>query len=243
MTILDAPDQSAGIGGPLAGDSSKIAMALPVHYSATEQLERAPPYAATRATCILRSSFRETAEAMARRKRAPKIPKHTAPKSPYFMQPGKRGVVVVLHRACGNRVVPKVCGEMPSRTHAKMLISQLERAESVVKDLFLEATDDGIEALEAVLAACREEVLRRGPRVHEGGAGNSGGDQADGGRATDNQAGSRGGRNRRSRHGRGRRPTPEFEPPTNVRPLSENGGEPPADDEDGAEPPYNEAAS
>ena len=40
---------------------------------------------------------------------------------------------------------------MPSRVHAKMLMSQLERAESVVKDLFLEATDDGIEALEAVL--------------------------------------------------------------------------------------------
>jgi len=47
--------------------------------------------------------------------------------------------------------------------HAKMLITQLEKAESAVKDLFLEATDDGIEALEAVLAACREEVLRRAP--------------------------------------------------------------------------------
>lgn len=54
---------------------------------------------------------------------------------------------------------------MPTRVHAKMLISQLERAESVVKDLFLEATDDGIEALEAVLAACRKEVLAKGPRV------------------------------------------------------------------------------
>ena len=107
---------------------------------------------------------------MAKRKRAaPRIAKRQVSKSPYFMQPGKRGVFVVLHRACGNRVVPKICGEMPSRSHAKMLISQLERAESAVKDLFLEATDDGIEALEAVLAACREEVLRRGPRVHEGG--------------------------------------------------------------------------
>jgi hypothetical protein len=55
-----------------------------------------------------------------------------------------------------------------------MLITQLERAESVVQDLFLEATDDGIEALEAVLAACREEVLRRGPRVHEGSGGDGG---------------------------------------------------------------------
>src|SRR4051812_18497667 len=116
---------------------------------------------------------------MAKRKRGgggpPRIAKHQISKSPYFMQPGKRGVFVVLHRACGNRVVPKVCGEMPSRTHAKMLITQLERAESVVKDLFLEATDDGIEALEAVLAACREEVLRRGPRVHEGGGSGGGG--------------------------------------------------------------------
>jgi hypothetical protein len=48
-----------------------------------------------------------------------------------------------------------------------MLISQLERAESVVKDLFMEATDDGIEALEAVLAACCKEVMDRGPKVRE----------------------------------------------------------------------------
>jgi hypothetical protein len=46
-----------------------------------------------------------------------------------------------------------------------MLINQLERAESVVKDLFMEATDDGIEALEAVLAACCKEVLAKGPKV------------------------------------------------------------------------------
>lgn len=156
------------------------------------------------------------------------------------MQPGKRGVVVVLHRACGNRVVPKVCGEMPSRTHAKMLISQLERAESVVKDLFLEATDDGIEALEAVLAACREEVLRRGPRVQEGG---SGGEQPGSDRSPNGGQGApAGGRNRR-RHGRGRRGTPRFEPPTNVRPLSEQNGGEPQSDTSGDEPPYNEAAS
>ena len=52
---------------------------------------------------------------------------------------------------------------MPTRVHARMLIDSLEKAESVVKDLFLEATDDGIEALEAVLAACRREVLEKGP--------------------------------------------------------------------------------
>lgn len=52
---------------------------------------------------------------------------------------------------------------MPSRAHAKALVNQLEKAESVVSDLFLEATDDGIEALEAVLAACRDDVLRKMP--------------------------------------------------------------------------------
>ena len=54
---------------------------------------------------------------------------------------------------------------MPSRIHAKMMNNQLERAESVVKDLFMEATDDGIEALEAVLAACCREVMEKGPKV------------------------------------------------------------------------------
>src|SRR5579884_353978 len=88
-------------------------------------------------------------------------------KSDYFMQPGKRGTVIVLRKPIGNRATAKVCGVMPGRVHAKMLISQLERAESVVKDLFLEATDDGIEALEAVLAACCHEVLAKGPKVRE----------------------------------------------------------------------------
>jgi hypothetical protein len=81
------------------------------------------------------------------------------------MQPGRRGVFVVLRRPIGNRIDAKICGTMPSRVHAKMLIQQLERAESVVKDLFMEATDDGIEALEAVLAACRDEVMLRGPQL------------------------------------------------------------------------------
>jgi len=85
--------------------------------------------------------------------------------SDYFTQPGKRGAVVVLRKPIGNRATAKVCGVMPSRIHAKMLINQLERAESVVKDLFMEATDDGIEALEAVLAACCREVMEKGPKV------------------------------------------------------------------------------
>lgn len=83
------------------------------------------------------------------------------------MQPGKRGAVIVLRKPLGNRISAKVCGVMPTRVHAKMLVTQLEKAESVVKDLFLEATDDGIEALEAVLAACCKEVIEKGPKVRE----------------------------------------------------------------------------
>ena len=85
------------------------------------------------------------------------------PVASYYMQPGKRGTVVILHRPVGNRLSPKVCGVMPSRDHAEELIEQLRRAESALHDLFYEATDDGIEALEAVLAACRDAVLTRFP--------------------------------------------------------------------------------
>ena len=91
--------------------------------------------------------------------------------SAYYVQPGKRGSVIVLRKPCGNRVTPKVCGVMPSRGHAKALVEQLERAETAVNDLFYEATDDGIEALDAVLAACRDAVLKKMPvsaaRAHE----------------------------------------------------------------------------
>jgi hypothetical protein len=100
------------------------------------------------------------------RKGRPAAKKRTST-SDYFTQPGKRGAVIVLRKPIGNRATAKVCGIMPSAVHAKMLIAQLERAESVVKDLFLEATDDGIEALEAVLLACRTEVLDKGPKVEE----------------------------------------------------------------------------
>jgi hypothetical protein len=104
---------------------------------------------------------------MARQARKGKPPRkqRAVSKSDYFTQPGKRGAVVVLRKPIGNRATAKVCGIMPTRVHAKMLVNQLERAESVVKDLFLEATDDGIEALEAVLAACRREVLDKGPKI------------------------------------------------------------------------------
>ena len=103
----------------------------------------------------------------ARKARQANKKKPRTTKSDYFTQPGKRGAVIVLRKPIGNRATAKVCGVMPTRVHAKMLINQLERAESVVKDLFLEATDDGIEALEAVLAACRKEVLEKGPKVRE----------------------------------------------------------------------------
>jgi hypothetical protein len=95
-----------------------------------------------------------------RKKRAPRT-------SDYFTQPGKRGAVIVLRKPIGNRATAKICGVMPTKVHARMLVNQLERAESVVKDLFLEATDDGIEALEAVLAACCKEVLEKGPKLRE----------------------------------------------------------------------------
>jgi hypothetical protein len=82
-------------------------------------------------------------------------------KSPYFLQPAKQGTVTVFRRPAGNRIDPKLCGTMASRAMALALVKQLEKAESVVHDLFLEATDDGIEALEAVLEACRQSVMRR----------------------------------------------------------------------------------
>ena len=90
-------------------------------------------------------------------------PQARKPAATYYMQPGRRGTVVILHRAVGNRVSPKVCGVMPSRLHANELVKQLQRAESALHDLFYEATDDGIEALEAVLHACRQAVLTRLP--------------------------------------------------------------------------------
>jgi hypothetical protein len=93
--------------------------------------------------------------------------KRLRPKSPYFIQPARGGQFTVLRRPAGNRATPKECGTMPTRQQALDLIRQLERAESVVSDLFLEATDDGIEALEAVLQACRDSVLSR-PQSAEG---------------------------------------------------------------------------
>ncbi|MDQ6831216.1 MAG: hypothetical protein M3081_20320, partial [Gemmatimonadota bacterium] len=76
-------------------------------------------------------------------------------KSPYFVQPAKGGGVTVYRRPIGNRSAPTDCGNVPTQALAAALIRQLQRAESVLSDLFLEATDDGIEALNAVLTACR----------------------------------------------------------------------------------------
>ena len=90
--------------------------------------------------------------------------------SPYFLQPARQGTVTVFRRPAGNRIDPKLCGTMSSRAMALALVKQLEKAESVVHDLFLEATDDGIEALEAVLEACRESVTRRAEPVSAPGA-------------------------------------------------------------------------
>jgi hypothetical protein len=104
---------------------------------------------------------------MTEKKRRPPKKRPTI-KSPYFLQPGKQGAVTVLRRPAGNRIDAKLCGTMPSRAMALALVKQLEKAESVVHDLFLEATDDGIEALEAVLEACRQSVIRRGPSIEAG---------------------------------------------------------------------------
>jgi hypothetical protein len=101
----------------------------------------------------------------------------TNSKSPYFLQPARQGAVTVFRRPAGNRIDAKLCGTMASRAMALALVKQLEKAESVVRDLFLEATDDGIEALEAVLEACRNSVLARdaAPGVNPAGAGRRGG--------------------------------------------------------------------
>jgi hypothetical protein len=105
---------------------------------------------------------------MTEKRRRPAKKRSSAPKSPYFLQPGKQGAVTVYRRPAGNRIDAKLCGTMPSRAMALALVKQLERAESVVHDLFLEATDDGIEALEAVLEACRQSVERRAPAIEAG---------------------------------------------------------------------------
>jgi hypothetical protein len=124
--------------------------------------------------------------------------------SEYFIQPAKQGQFMVLRKPCGNRLTPKLCGTMPSRGHAQALIRQLEKAESAVDDLFLEATDDGIEALEAVLAACCESVLQRGPA---GGAGGTGGARGP----------------RPGRRGRGRRQRGRGRPQGGAHPASGDG--------------------
>lgn len=139
----------------------------------------------------------------------------TNPKSPYFLQPARQGTVTVFRRPAGNRIDPKLCGTMASRAMALALVKQLEKAESVVRDLFLEATDDGIEALEAVLEACRQSVIRRseaGAPGSQGGPGGPGGGGQQGGR----------------RRGRGRRraaprPAPEGQEPPPEPPLNDAG--------------------
>ena len=143
------------------------------------------------------------------------------------MKPGKKGEVSVFRRPAGNRIEPKLCGTMPSKALALALVRQLEQAESVVNDLFLEATDDGIEALEAILRACRESVERRAarhqhaprePRRRPGQGGaprpaasaqGAPNDQAADAGAGEGAAPARGGRRRRSRPNRRGRPGPD----------------------------------
>ena len=146
---------------------------------------------------------------MTDRKRRPakKRPGNNA-RSPYFLQPARQGAVTVFRRPAGNRIDPKLCGTMANRAMALALVKQLEKAESVVRDLFLEATDDGIEALEAVLEACRQSVVRRAE-----------------GASAPPSAGGQGGR----RRGRGRRrggPRPPDGQPPSGAPAPSDGGQP-----------------
>lgn len=118
-------------------------------------------------------------------------------------------MVSVYRRPAGNRIDPKLCGTMPNRAMAAALVGQLMRAESVVRDLFLEATDDGIEALEAVLLACRTSVMERG-------AGRGGPARATGARP--------GGGRRRGRRRGGPRGTPGTELDTSPSPEIDQEG-------------------
>ncbi|HEX5970393.1 MAG TPA: hypothetical protein VFY85_00595 [Gemmatimonadaceae bacterium] len=149
---------------------------------------------------------------MTEKKRRP-AKKRSGPtqKSPYFLQPARQGAVTVFRRPAGNRIDPKLCGTMANRAMALALVKQLEKAESVVRDLFLEATDDGIEALEAVLEACRQSVTRRGESA---GAPNGGG-----------QGGAGGARRRgRGRRRGGPRPADTAEPAPPPPPASDADG-------------------
>src|SRR4051812_36102988 len=127
-----------------------------------------------------------------------------AHKSPYFLQPAKQGAVTVLRRPAGNRIDAKLCGTMSNRVMALALVKQLEKAESVVKDLFLEATDDGIEALEAVLEACRQSVIQRGEQIVEA---------ANNPSRPPRPGASKKGRGRNRRRGPSRRPGSDAAPP------------------------------
>lgn len=131
---------------------------------------------------------------------------------PYFLQPVGGGIGV-FRRPVGNRAEATTCGVMPNRKQADALVEQLKRAESVVSDLFLEATEDGILALEAVLAACRDAVLRQAePRPGRGGSRQArpqpgAGDGAAPEAPNGPNGGERGGGGRKPRRGRGRRRT------------------------------------
>ena len=150
---------------------------------------------------------------MTEKKRRPAKKRSGPPqKSPYFLQPARQGAVTVFRRPAGNRIDPKLCGTMASRAMALALVKQLEKAESVVRDLFLEATDDGIEALEAVLEACRQSVVRR---AEDSGAQGAGGQGASGG-------GRRRGRGRRRG---GPRPADSPEAPSASPPPASDAGD------------------
>ena len=108
-----------------------------------------------------------------------KRPRKGAERPQPFIIEATRGGVAVYRRPVGNLAIPRLCGVLPTRQQAVEFARLLARAESAAPDLFLEATDDGIEALDAVIAACMESATaggkggrQRGPRPRRGRNGN-----------------------------------------------------------------------
>ena len=152
-----------------------------------------------------------------------KRPRKGAKRPEPFIIEATRDGVAVYRRPVGNLAIPRLCGVLPTRPMAVEFARLLRRAETAAPDLFLEATDDGIEALEAVIVACLESATsgkaggrqrgrarparngrgarQRGHASDDGGAGAS----TDADPTAREAAGRRNGGRRRGRRGRGGR--------------------------------------
>lgn len=147
-----------------------------------------------------------------------KRPRKGAKRPEPFIIEATRGGVAVYRRPVGNLAIPRLCGVLPTRQQAVEFARLLARAESAAPDLFLEATDDGIEALDAVIAACMASATaggkggrQRSPRRRPGRNGNGpeGGEPEAGERAEagtpSSEAAAEGVRGRNAGRRRGRR--------------------------------------